>query len=95
MEGEGQGVTEEEQEVTKDQEVEEDHACPGAEVLHQKEMEMMMYTHSTLQVSLRKGRFPANSNLCMKMTPSKLSGKSSSELIALAPDWSKIERKYV
>ena len=41
------------------------------------------------------GRFPANSYLCMKMTPSKSSGKSSSELIALAPDWSEFERKYV
>ena len=54
MEGKGQGATVEEQEVTKDQEVEEDHACLGAEVVHQKEMEMMMDTDSKLQVSLRK-----------------------------------------
>ena len=51
VEGKGQGATVEEQEVTKDQEVEEDHACPGAEVAHQKEMEMMMDTASILQVS--------------------------------------------
>ena len=57
MEGKGQGATVEEQEVTEDQEVEEDHACPGAEVIHQKEMEMMMDTDSMLQVSLRRQRF--------------------------------------
>ena len=53
MEGKGQGATVEEQEVTKDQEVEEDHACPGAEVVHQKETEIMMDIDSMLQVSLR------------------------------------------
>ena len=52
MEGKGQGATVEEQEDTKDQEVEEDHACPGAEVVHQKEMEMMMDIDSMLQVIL-------------------------------------------
>ena len=39
-------------------------------------------------------RFSANSYLCMKMTPSKSSGKSSSELIVLAPDSSEFQRKY-
>ena len=54
MEGKGQGATVEEQEVTKDQEVEEDYTCPGAEVVHQKEMEMIMDTASILQVSFIK-----------------------------------------
>ena len=41
------------------------------------------------------GKFPANSNLYTKLTPSKSSGKSSSELFVLAPDWSEFERKCV
>jgi hypothetical protein len=41
------------------------------------------------------GKFPANSNLCTKLTSSKSSGKSSSELIVLASDWSEFERKCV
>ena len=49
MEGKGQEATVEKQEVTKEQEGKEDHACPGAE-----EMEMTMDTDSMLQVSLRK-----------------------------------------
>ena len=40
------------------------------------------------------GRFPANSYLSIKMTPSKSSRKSSSELIVLVPNWSKFQRKF-
>ena len=45
---------------------------------------------------LFQGRLPANYYfLCITMTWNKLSGKSSSELIALAHHWSEIETKYV
>ena len=52
MERRSQGVTAEEQELTEDEEAEEDHTYPGAEVIHQKEAGRMMDTDSMLQVGL-------------------------------------------
>ena len=62
---------------------------------HGEAADTHIFNHAINGVFFSLGKFPVNSNLCTKLTDSQLSGKSSSELLVLAPDWSEVERKYV
>ena len=73
--------------------IEADQICLKHSIIIDLKFGRSILFFRALKISL--GKFPANSNLCTKLTESKSSGKSSSELFVLAPDWSEFERKCV